>query len=173
MQRRRRRGFFIYNAFALRIDFTVPIQQSCEESMCCLSVRRTESNCFDFHFRYFLFYFCINLLSIMFNQTMNYIRSNRALLATTTLATLHFTSTFNQYSLFNSFTNSTTTTTSTTLLSDNMHILQMNRNHRKPRRGNGKTRPVSNYARKIKAMGTKRPNYKPAPYRPLVSKPAV
>lgn len=119
----------------------------------------------------FLFYFCI--ISIMFNQTMNYIRSNRALLATTTLATLHFTSTFNQSSLFNSFTNSTTTTTSTTLLSDNMHILQMNRNHRKPRRGNGKTRPVSNYARKIKAMGTKRPNYKPAPYRPLVSKPAV
>jgi len=116
-------------------------------------------------------YFILSF-SIMFNQTMNYIRSNRALLATTTLATLHFTSTFNQSSLF-TFTNSTTTTTSTTLWSDNMHILQMNRNHRKPRRGNGKTRPVSNYARKIKAMGTKRPNYKPAPYRPLVSKPAV
>ena len=42
-------------------------------------------------------------------------------------------------------------------------VLQMNRNNRKPRRGQ-KSRPVSNYLRKQKARSTKKPKYfKPKP----------
>ena len=36
----------------------------------------------------------------------------------------------------------------------------MNRNHRKPRRGNGGKRAVSNYMRKQKAKSHRRPAYK-------------
>jgi hypothetical protein len=61
----------------------------------------------------------------------------------------------------------------TTSVDSSSPILQMNRNHRKPKRGNKTKRAVSNYSRKQKALTTKKPKYSPAPYRPLESKPEL
>ena len=84
-----------------------------------------------------------------------------------------FTSTPTMSLLLSSFSPSSfLTTTPTTTLVDTT-ILNMNRNHRKPKRGNKSKRAVSNYSRKQKALSTRKPKYSPAPYRPLESKPEV
>ena len=58
-------------------------------------------------------------------------------------------------------------------LTQDIHVLHMNRNHRKPKRGNKTKRAVSNYSRKQKAFATRKPKYAPLPPRPLESKPEV
>ena len=91
-----------------------------------------------------------------------------AVFATSTAAALH---------IF-SLSSSTTVPTSSFFASSSssslsLPILNMNRNTRKPRNGNGGKRAVSNYGRKQKALSQRKPRYTAPTFKPLVSKPVV